>query len=219
MDAPEHPASHLSLHDIVGYLTPPEGEDEPFDYQYEELKEALRDSETIGWGYLRWRTERSRERARQAAAGGPVLPDVAVVRQPDGSVAYRAMRFTLPTQPEWERMARGGDSRAFVYGDEREWLCFKGDRSRPYNSAPEAVGLFADDESVFGVRDLTGSVAEWTADWDEDGLDFWVKGHSWGSPTPEDDRIAARHSLAPEVVSSLVGVRLVVRVLEEPQQR
>jgi formylglycine-generating enzyme required for sulfatase activity len=214
MDSPEHAAAHLSLHDVVGYLTPPEGEDELYDYQFEELAEAVRASQTVGWGYLRWRTERSRERARQAAAGDPVLPDVAVVRLADGVVGYRAMRFTLPTQPEWERMARGGDDRAYVYGDEREWLYFKGTRSRRFYPAPEAVGLFPDDESVFGVRDLTGSVAEWTADWDAEGRVFWVKGHSWGSQQLNDDRIAARRALAPDVASSTVGVRLVVRILE-----
>ncbi len=214
MDSPEHALAHVSLYDVAGYLTPPEGEDEPHDYQYEELAEALRASKAVGWGYLSWRTERSRRRARQAAAGGTVLPDVAVVREADGSVGYRAMRFTLPTQPEWERMARGGDARVFVYGDEREWLYFKGARSRPHFPAPEAVGLFPEDESVFGVRDLTGSVAEWTADWDGEGRVFWVKGHAWGSQAPDDDRIAARTAHPPNDASSTVGFRLVVRVLE-----
>lgn len=214
MDCPEHAAAHVSLHDVVGYLTPPEGEDELYDYQLEELAEAVRASNTVGWSYLRWRTERSRKRARQASAGGPVLPDVAVVREGGGKVGYRAMRFTLPTQPEWERMARGGDDRIFVYGDEREWLYFKGTRSRRFYPAPEAVGLFPDDESVFGVRDLTGSVAEWTADWDAEGRVFWIKGHSWGSQQLGDDRIAARRALAPSMVRSTVGVRVVVRILE-----
>ena len=125
------------------------------------------------------------------------------------------MRFTLPTQAEWERMARGGDDRIFVYGDEREWTHFKGVRSRPHHPAPEAVGLFPEDESVFGVRDLTGSAAEWTADWVEEGDVFWVKGHAWGSQTAEDDRIAARRAVSPGPVTHTVGVRLVVRVLDE----
>jgi len=219
MDSPEHPATHLTLYDLVGYLTPPEGEDEPHDYQYEELAEALRASRTVGWSYCRWRTERSRARTRAAADGGTLLPDVAVVREPDGAVGYRAMRFTLPTEPEWTRMAGGGDGRIYVYGDEREWSYFKGVRSRPFNPAPEAVGLFPDDESVFGVRDLTGSVAERTVDWDREGNVFWIKGHSWGSQLPGDDAIAARWALGPGEVTSTVGVRLVVRVLEDPGTR
>ena len=214
MANPEHPAAHISLYDLTGYLVPPAGEEEPHDYQYEDLAEALRNSGTVGWGYLAWRTQRSRQRAEAAARGEPVEPDVAVIRGPDGTRRYCALRFTLPTQPEWERMARGGDGRAFVYGDEREWPAFKGVRSRPYNPAPEAVGLFPDDESLYGVRDLTGSVAEWTADWDAEGRVFWVKGSAWSSPQPDDDRIAARGSLAPTRISSTVGVRLIVRVLE-----
>jgi len=214
MDCPEQPLAHVSLYDVAGYLQPPEGEDEPHDYQLKELDVALRASRTVGWGYLRWRTERSKRRARQASTGGPLLPDVAVVRGKDGRLAYRAMRFALPTQPEWERMARGGDGRRFVYGDEREWLFFKGTRSRPYYTAPEAVGLFAEDESVFGVRDLTGSVAEWTADWDRERGVFWVKGSSWDSPRPGGDAIAARAARTPATAASRVGVRLVVRILD-----
>jgi formylglycine-generating enzyme required for sulfatase activity/predicted Ser/Thr protein kinase len=219
MAMPEHPCAHISLYDLTGYLQPPKGERDPYDSQYEDLAEALRQSRTVGWGYLAWRTERSRRRALQAARGGPVLPDVAVVRGKDGRPRYCAMRFTLPTQPEWERMARGSDDRTFVYGDEREWLYFKGARSRPHNPAPEAVGLFVDDESLYGVRDLTGSVAEWTADWDGEGRVFWIKGSAWGSQVPEDDRIAARRALAPTRLSSTVGARVIVRVLEPVRAR
>ena len=219
MDGPEHPVSNINLFDLTGYLTPPEGESEPFDYQFDELADALRNSDTVGWGYLRWRTERSRARAKQAAEGGELLPDVAVMRGPDGNPMYCALRFTLPTQPEWERMARGGDGRRFAYGDEREWLHFKGPRSRPWNPAPEPVGLFDDDESVYGVRDLSGSVSEWTADWDGEGGVFWIKGGAWVNPVPELDRIAARRALPPATVGSAVGVRLIVRILEPVEAR
>ncbi len=216
MDNPEHPVSHLNFYDLVGYLAPPEGEDEPRDDQYNALARALERSETVDWGYLRWRTERSRERARLVAKTGELLPDVVMVRTIEGKLEPRAMRFTLPTEAEWVRMARGADRRVYVYGDEREWLYFKGVRSRPYYPAPEAVGLFPNDESVFGVRDLTGSVSEWTADWQEAGGVFRVKGHAWGSQASDDDRIDGYGVLAPDVVSSTVGIRLVVRALERP---
>ena len=86
--------------------------------------------------------------------------------------------------------------------------------SRPTNPVPEPVGLFADDESVYGVRDLAGSVGEWTADWDGETGVFWVKGGDWADQAPEQDRIAARRGLAPTALQSTTGVRLVVRVLE-----
>jgi len=57
-------------------------------------------------------------------------------------------------------------------------------------------------------------VAEWTADWDDEGRVFWVKGSAWASQTPGDDRIAARQALPPTRISSTVGIRLIVRVLE-----
>jgi formylglycine-generating enzyme required for sulfatase activity len=214
MDNPEQPVGNLNLYDLVGYLTPPPGEDGPSDDQYRRLAADLSASRTVGWGYLRWRTQRSRARAAQAARTGERLEDVAWVRAPDGSPKPHAILFALPGEEEWERMARGGDRRIYVYGDEREWSYFKGMRSRRHYAAPEAVGLFADDESVFGVRDLTGSLAEWTSGWRESGGVFVVKGHSWGSQRAEDTRIAARGALAPHVVSSTVGVRLVVRRLE-----
>jgi formylglycine-generating enzyme required for sulfatase activity len=208
---PERPAEHLNLFDFTGYPATPPAEPEPQDYQMAALSERLYAGESIGWGYLAWRTERSRDRARLARDTGEVLPDVVVTTGPDGAPDYRWMRFSLPTVEEWERMARGGDRREFPFGDEREWPYFKGDRSRRSNSRPEPVGLFPDDESPFGIRDLTGSVAEWTADWKEVGNLFWVKGSSWASQDPEDARVASRQAFPPAEPRAGVGFRVVVR--------
>ncbi len=212
MDNPEHPAMYLSLFDFVGYPSA----DRPREEQLGELVKALRRSETLGWGYLRWRTERSRRRAEAAAKAQTDKPEADVVMSvdPDGTRRYAAMRFTLPTVLEWERMARGGDTRRFVYGDEREWLCFKGTRSRAQYPRPEPVGLFLDDESVFGVRDLTGSVSEWTADWTPRRGEYRVKGSAWGAAETGLDPVDAQQTLPPEAVSSTVGFRVIVRTVE-----
>ncbi len=215
MDNPEHPAAYLNLYDFVGYPELIEGEERPHDDQFQALVSALNESRTIGWGYLRWRTERSREHARQVAASGGMLADVRVERSSSNAApVVFALRFTLPTELEWLRMARGGDTRTFVYGDEREWLYFKGTRSRSQNPAPEPVGLFAEDESVFGVRDLSGSMSEWTADWNEREGRFTLKGRDWSSQDEPADRIDWRSSQAPDQVSSTIGCRLIVRAVE-----
>ncbi len=217
VDNPEQPVAHVCLFDLVGYPERAPGREEPSDEEYGLLLAALDESRTLGWGYLAWRSARSQARARaaRAAGGAGEWPgDVAQVAGPDGALVPAALRFTLPTPAEWERMARGGDGRRFVYGDEREWLYFKGARSRAFHPAPEPVGLFAADESVFGVRDLTGSVAEWTAGVSERERVVWIKGHSWGSQVEEDDRIAARQALSPDQVGSTTGIRLIARVLE-----
>jgi formylglycine-generating enzyme required for sulfatase activity len=215
VENPSRPVTHVSLFDLVGYPQPPEGESEPLDGQVAEAAEALASSRTLAWGYLAWRTERSREHARRTLAGADGLADVITS---DGTTPGQrevwALRFTLPTEEEWQRLAGGGQSRAYVFGDELDWSYAKAGRSRRANAAPEPVGLFPDDESPLGARDLTGSVAEWTASWSEKGNAFAVRGGSWAVLDPALLRIDARRHERPAAARATVGVRLIARETE-----
>ncbi|MHC4450239.1 MAG: SUMF1/EgtB/PvdO family nonheme iron enzyme [Planctomycetota bacterium] len=80
----------------------------------------------------------------------------------------------LPTHDEWERAARGVDDRDFPFGDRLD--------RRACNAAtgmPAAVRAFARDRSPFGVWDMGGNVAEWTASPGSIGI---VKGGSFDLP-------------------------------------
>ncbi len=211
---PSRPLAGVSLHDLVGHLEPPRGEATPLDSQVAALASDLLASRTSGWCYLAWRTERSRERARRVAATGVPEADVARGVGPDGRPQVRALRFSLPTEAEWLRLAGAGDGRAYAFGDEADWGLFKGDRSRRTNATAEPVGLFPDDESPFGVRDVTGSVAEWTATWIESSSTFAVRGGSWQTPSLERCRLSARSSEQPSSAPPAVGLRLIVRTQE-----
>ena len=72
--------------------------------------------------------------------------------------------YALPTAVQWRVAAGTVSTREFPFGNVfRSWWtksCF----SRPV-AAPEPVLGFPVDESVFGVFDTAGSVAEWCADW------------------------------------------------------
>ncbi len=75
-----------------------------------------------------------------------------------------ARAYRLPSEIEWERAARGGDGRRFPWGDRFDPTLCKMARSRPEPAQPEPVGVFEDDASPFGARDMAGGVQEWTAD-------------------------------------------------------
>ncbi|WP_060687086.1 SUMF1/EgtB/PvdO family nonheme iron enzyme [Ardenticatena maritima] len=84
----------------------------------------------------------------------------------------------LPTEEEWERIARGDRARIFPWGDEWCATCAHTAEQGARSTAP--VGRYPDGATPEGVLDLAGNVWEWTAT-TEEGQAI-AKGGSWFEP-------------------------------------
>ena len=92
-------------------------------------------------------------------------------------------RYRLPTEAEWEYAARAGTT-GVRYGQLDEIAWYEGNSGRSRHPVGEKQA------NAWGLHDMLGNVAEWTADWyqsypgaddefDFTGLDRVVRGGSW----------------------------------------
>ena len=136
------------------------------------------------------------------------------------AVAYCAWRseldgrtWGLPQEAWWEKAARGVDGRFFPWGGRFDPTLAKMRDSRAGPPRPEPVGAFPDDASVYGVRDLAGSIREWCGDevFLADPGRRPIRGGSWSSGAREC-RGANRWGAEPDNVFVSVGFRLARRI-------
>jgi formylglycine-generating enzyme required for sulfatase activity len=151
--------------------------------------------------------------------------------------------WRLPTEAEWEMLARAGTTTAFVAGDLTERVCnvdpalvpaawYCGSFAVGETHGTRTVGVKQADPR--GAFDMAGNVAEWCWDWygdyrvldaDGDGVVLdpagpatgtqrVVRGGSWYGGS-EDCRGAARSSRYPESADDTVGLRAVRTVFTD----
>jgi formylglycine-generating enzyme required for sulfatase activity len=97
--------------------------------------------------YCRWLTRKLRGWAKAP-------PDVAAWLD---ATIKDGWEITLPSEPEWEKAARGADRRIYPWGEK-----FDHERANESIGDPSAVGAFPQGASPFDVMDLSGNVWEWT---------------------------------------------------------
>lgn len=123
-------------------------------------------------------------------------------------------KISLPTEQQWQRAAQGDDGRAFPWGNEYDVVCANTLSSEI--KKPTSVLQYPEGESLFGVMDMSGNVAEWClTNWldgssSESGDSYrCIRGGSWANYYYVG-RCDRRHRREPSFFDASTGFRIVL---------